>query len=262
MNQKVISILGPSHSASTMLGAMLGSSHEFDKLFHIGEAYAYFNKNHQKYGWSRCVSSFNCRIWKPIQPNIPLEDIFRKIFTVYNFDIIIDSSKNIAWNQLQRTCIENSGYDHQFVMTWRDLPNLAKSALKRSAQPKCAIREISYYIKALREFNNIYLVNVKHLINEPGETLKEICGVLNIPYFEGKEYYWNFKHHHKFGAGITTKHINDPASASFNKKREQQVPIKIPEEVMEYINNKKEEIKELLETKVINKMILKEISIA
>jgi len=209
-NMKVIFIAGADFSGSTMLGAILASSpDEHISIFHIGEAHAYFNDRNNKYG--KVVSS--SEIWNKIPPNIGYTNAYNFIFSMLKVNTIIDSSKNLDYLSSQHKESIKNGYEFITLIPYRPFPKIYKSAIKRHGSTHKAEKNILKYIEILNYIveNDIRykVVSIAQLITEPTGTTKDLCLFSGIPYFSGKEEYWNFKQHHihgnkKQGVELTT----------------------------------------------------------
>ena len=57
-----------------------------------------------------------------------------------------------------------------------------------------------------------FSVNYNDLAENPKGTLEKICLVLNMPYFDGKERFWEKPHHYLFGSGGILKQFDTRTS--------------------------------------------------
>ena len=249
-SKSVVSILGASHSASTMLGAMLGSSSSTGEVFHIGEAYAFFEESHPKSGWQNCVSEDACSIWTKISPRTEPEDAFHQIFSIAPCDTLIDSSKNLVWVARSTHKLNTLNIDSKLLLTLPNISYLVQSAHHRQVPNKTIYRQVQYYERAISLFDGIWCLRAESLISKPAETLSEVCDALRVPYFSGKEKYWEFEHHHKYGSAMTRRHIRNPSSATIDPTRIKRKLSQTPPELIEFAANKSRIIETLLLQKV------------
>lgn len=62
-----------------------------------------------------------------------------------------------------------------------------------------------YYKRFLQTGLPFIVLGYNRLVEEPAATQEKLCGLLNIPYFPGKERFWEKQHHHLFGSIGTRK---------------------------------------------------------
>ena len=54
-------------------------------------------------------------------------------------------------------------------------------------------------------------INYNELVSNLPHSLQQLCQAIGIPWFEGKESFWNKEQHHFFGSGGVRKVLADPA---------------------------------------------------
>jgi hypothetical protein len=109
---------------------------------------------------------------------------------------------------------------------WKEPLDLANSFWKRprtrEESHERLRKQLEYYRQALHLFEQqnipVLVVPLANLLRQPGRMLKRICEEIGISYFPGKERYWNFEHHHLYGAAVQKAQIKDPLSASYEMR--------------------------------------------
>ena len=194
-NKQVIFITGTSYSGSTLLDMILSND---TKGISLGEVNAFFRpyrKHHLE------------------QFNIEKENktIFYKAFlngegklyqSIFNLDpkveFIVDSSKDIFWINFQIKNLIRQGIDYKIVLIYKSAENLAYSFYKRNIFNKWQKHYIKYYKKLFYfDFELIYVKSDEIFSNL--DLLKNLCTMLNIPFFVNKKKYWNKNHKTLFG---------------------------------------------------------------
>jgi hypothetical protein len=74
-------------------------------------------------------------------------------------------------------------------------------AIRMVASRKLAAK-LSYYQAFRREFGDgsCVVVDTDRLVRDPAAVSRRLCEALDVPYFAGKENYWNFRHDYRFGS--------------------------------------------------------------
>jgi hypothetical protein len=222
MHKRVIFIGGSSFSGSTLLGCILGSNPQSPfNTFHLGEVHAFFNPQHPKYGKPFGALQTGGIIWKDIDCSVGPENAYYEIFKKSKSNIIIDSSKNINWLKIQHDCCKHHDWSFQLLVSYRTFAGIWDSGKRRNLEYKRNLSNIMYYPRLLSEIQrmgiNFSVINISFLINSPAEITQKICTSVNLPYFNGKENYWNFNHYHLYGSSTQRKQMKDPKNASFYK---------------------------------------------
>lgn len=194
----LINICGVGRSGTTMLDLMLGNAQD---AFSCGELYAWFRPwrtHHLKISCS--CNKLSCPIWDKIK-NYPESKFHQKIFEQLNANFVIDSSKEISW------IIDNNNWAFKNsirvvnLLIWKHPVHIAYSHWKRGRSLWNWHKSfILYYHNFFQANIPFYSVNYNELASEPVGKLKDICGKLNMEYFEGKERFWEKQHHHLYGS--------------------------------------------------------------
>jgi hypothetical protein len=214
-SRRIIFICGADHSGSTLIGCALASepgvSHD---VFHVGECHAFFDKAHPKFAKVPANSS----VWPNVDANVSTGDVYAEIFRNSGARIVVDSSKKLEWALAQARACKRSGIDFSVLVTIRPFAELIYSLTKRDVELGQAIKRIKYYRAFLRFIDRanpsaIYGVDTKNFCEDPAVHLEALCRIMDIPYFPGKEMYWNFRHQHLFGASVQRRQIHAKAGS-------------------------------------------------
>jgi hypothetical protein len=123
-------------------------------------------------------------------------------------DFVVDSSKDLCWLIDTQGWAVTSGIQVFKLLLWKNPINLAYSHWKRRGKLTAWRHEfVSYYGKFFETglpFRSVYF---NDLVSDPQRKLAEICAVVGMPYFDGKERFWEKQHHHLFGSQGTYKQV-------------------------------------------------------
>ena len=214
-SRKVIFICGADHSGSTLIGCALASAPgDGREVFHVGECHAFFDTAHPKFA----KVPPNSTIWPNIDPNVPASGVYAEIFRKSDARIVIDSSKKLKWALAQAKACRREGIEFSVLVTIRPFVELVYSLTKRDVEITQAIKRIRYYQACLRFIDrgkpsSVYAIDTKTFCEAPAIQLEALCQRVGIPYFAGKEMYWNFDHQHLFGASVQRRQIHAKAGA-------------------------------------------------
>jgi hypothetical protein len=87
------------------------------------------------------------------------------------------------------------------VVTWKSPLGLSYSAWKRGRNVDAWRGEFVGYYDRLRALGlPVLKVSVDDLLQDPGQQLRALCEALRMPYFHGKERFWEKQHHQLFGS--------------------------------------------------------------
>jgi hypothetical protein len=128
-------------------------------------------------------------------------------------DFVIDSSKELCWVIDTQKWAVARGIKVFNLLLWKNPIDLAYSHWKRGRGLTDWRRPfVSYYSKLLETrlpFRSIYF---NDLVSDPQRKLAEICAVVGMPYFDGKERFWEKQHHHLFGSHGVYRQVADKDS--------------------------------------------------
>lgn len=215
MKKKVIFIGGTAYSGSTFFDMTIAN----DPLgFSLGEIQAYFNPWRPHHFHPRCsCGSPDCKFWT-LWREVPQEDIYKAIFEHFpSLEFIVDSSKDPLWIKRQSEAVSKQGLEARHILIWKTPLEFASSYRKRK-------RAGSWYRQWVN-YHRIYMTLVPRWgairyrsYAEGHETLAQVCDYLDIPYFRGKEKFWEKTHHMVFGNNSARVHLGTDNKASQNHR--------------------------------------------
>ncbi len=212
--KQVIFVGSTAYSGSTFLDLTL--AHD-EAGFSCGEVYALFLPTRPHHVNPKCVafpkcgcSESGCRVWQRILSNGP-EHLYQSIFDQFaDVDFIVDSSKDPFWIAQQTQRLAKAQIAVKHIAIWKSPLEIAASFAKRGEEHKWEKSWVSYY----RNFETLLgenwrAVRYKDFVKDPS-TLQQLCKVLDIPHFAGKDEYWR-KHpyHTLFGNHSARIHLQE-----------------------------------------------------
>jgi hypothetical protein len=189
-----------------MLDLMLG--HGAD-AFSCGEVVAWFRPWRAHHFEARQYPS---ELWKRIG-GVPEDRFHSNAASELGVRFIVDSSKDEAWVLDTQRWAKRNGMSVFNLMLWKDPLSHAHSFWKRGASlnqwKKHYIRYYQRMIEAGIPFSSVHF---EELVEDPSGKLKAICALVGMPYFEGKERFWEGDHDHLFGSLGTRKQVEEGVS--------------------------------------------------
>lgn len=202
--KKVIFVGGTAYSGSTFLDMTLGND---SRGFSVGEVNYLYNPVFPHHGTPVCgCGNTQCRFWdgfRDIQPTKLYEEIFHRL---PNIEFIVDSSKNPHWIRRQSASLKRSGIECKHILIWKTPTELADSFKKRGRFMDWKRSWINYhrtYIAATGDWSSV--MYQKYL--QSSTALEHICKSVGIPFFVGKERFWEKQHHLLFGNDSARVHL-------------------------------------------------------
>lgn len=223
----LINVCGADRSGTTMLDLMLGNSAD---AFSCGEVYAWFRPWRKHHFDIDCdCGKKPCPIWSKLK-NLPDNKFHATVIDKLQMQFVIDSSKELCWVlDSQVWAIENN-FKVVNLIIWKDPISLAFSYWKRKGNLLLWKKKFIRYHKSIIEAKIPFIaVNHNDLSSNPQVKLAEICNAVGMPYFKGKEQFWEKTHHHLFGSAGTRKQVtagnsviraSDKFSAEFENHRD------------------------------------------
>lgn len=210
--KKVIFIGGTAYSGSTFLDMILANS---PQGFSCGEVYALFNpfrKHHIDY---KCgCGDPHCKVWETVK-EAGAANLYQRIFEIFpNLEFIVDSSKDPLWISDRIKDLTDSGIRVRNILIWKSPEEFYFSRTKRNQKRGWKRSWINYHKLYFRNVDQWIAVSYKNFATFP-DVLERICKRLEIPFFEGKQNYWEKKHHTLFGNTSAKIHLYDSQSESF-----------------------------------------------
>lgn len=206
--KKLINICSAARSGSTMLDLILGND---NRVFSLGEIYAWFRPHRKHHFKIKCTcKNENCP-WDRLK-EITEAEFYKTCFQLLDVDVLVDSSKNIPWVKDNNLCASQDKIKVYNILLYKEPVSFMYSFWKRGISINKARKNI--FIKYYNRFFETQLpfvsLNYNKLVADPQSVLKKLCQVLDIPYFDGKERFWEKEHHHLFGSLGTRKQLSSP----------------------------------------------------
>lgn len=203
--QSIILVCGASRSGSTMLDLIIGNATD---AFSCGEVYAWFRpfrKHHFKISCSCGVDP--CGVWEKIK-KVRENEFHISAMRELGVNHIIDSSKDICWVIDAQKWGGHNHLEVRNLLIWKDPVDHAYSYWKRGYKVDYWKKSfIGYYLKFINSSIPFISINYTELINNPSQLTEKICKMIDIPYFSGKERFWEKNHHCLFGSGGVKKQL-------------------------------------------------------
>jgi hypothetical protein len=203
----LINVCGATRSGTTVLDLMLGNASD---AFSCGEVYARFRPQRKHHFSARCrCGQAPCPIWETIG-NVPGNQFHATVFKELGVKFVVDSSKELCWLiDSQKWAVVNRIMVFKLLL-WKNPVELAYSHWKRGRNLNGWCHEfISYYSKFFATGLPFRSVHYNGLVGSPQRKLREICEIVGMPYFDGKERFWEKRHHHLFGSHGVAKQVAD-----------------------------------------------------
>lgn len=235
--KKIIFILGGARTGTTMLDAILGNARD---AFSCGEMYAWFRPWHiNHYSIDCACGNANCSIWKKLK-EFDETEIYDAIFKELNVNYIIDSSANLAWVIDQNLRLKNR-YDIINLVIWKNPITLYYSYWKREIKKIKGLHSFSsnfkkYYGNIIKSGLPFYSVKYESFVNDTSTVLKKLCEVIDMPYFEGKDRFWEKEHHFLYGSYGVKKQILNKTSMIIREESKPEEFNQVMTEVQDYIS--------------------------
>jgi hypothetical protein len=220
-----IFILSTAFSGSTMLDLMLANGQDG---FSCGELSAYFRPWRPHHNHPHCgCGNPNCIIW-PRLKEYGEDQIYTGIFREFpQVKHVVDTSKDISWLRAQNNYLKSQNIKPIYIVLWKDPLEYALSCWKRGKSNGWARKWTDYYSNVFSIIDKWVTVRYKDLAENPQDTLRGLCSKIGIPYFDGKEHFWNGKYHSLFGSDSVKLHLVEKNSREFQellKARERAKP--------------------------------------
>ncbi len=218
MAKKVIFVIETRFSGSTFFHLTLAND---PKGFAVGEVKSLFRptRAHHRRSVRSCqCGDPSCDLWDRAEKN-GMDRLYESIFDIHpEVDFIVDSNKDILWTQHHTSRLAKQGIEVKIILIWKTLIEYAHSLQKRSYPLE---NDLPLWIRFHRNFysffNHFGALKYKNYTENHKTTLQETCNYLGIPYFEGKEQYWEKKHHSLRGNSSAKLHQYSKDSPGYQK---------------------------------------------
>jgi hypothetical protein len=205
----LVSVSGTSYSGSTALCLMLGHG---AGCFAAGEVAALFEPSAPHHREPRCgCGDSACRLWLELRECGAagfLAELARRSPELHTF---VDSSKSIDWIAARARERRAAGGVAREVLIWKAPLAFARSMSKRG-RSDWARTWVDYHLRLFSALPDAICVSHAALVRNPAAVLAALCAALDLPYFAGKECYWEQTHHLLFGNHSARRHLYEAGS--------------------------------------------------
>jgi len=194
----IINVGGVGRSGTTMLHLMLGNAPD---AFACGEVQSWFRPDMKHHFRITCPCGNDpCPVWQKLR-HLEAHQFHVEACRRLNVKFVIDASKALSWFLDVRRWAGTTGPDVFNVFIWKDLVDLAHSFWKRGYPRMLWRAEFVKYYRRLEQCGlPVIAVNYNELVREPKKKLADLCRVLGMEYFDGKERFWEKESHHLFSS--------------------------------------------------------------
>jgi hypothetical protein len=207
----VIFVGGTSYSGSTLIDMILAND---PAGISCGEVYAVFypfRRHHLR------LKELGERIdWRAMRESGP-QNLYLNLFKQFpECHFVVDSSKSPLWISERSKELDALGIRTVNVLIWKSPDEFRASRRKRGRERNWEREWINYhryYFTLVRDWRS---VRYRDLVTKR-ETLPQLCSFVGIPYFPGKEEYWNSEQHSVFGNDTARIHLFEQSTAQFEK---------------------------------------------
>ena len=184
----LINVCSASFSGSTMLDLMLGNAQD---SFSCGEVYAWFRPYRMHHFHINCSCGQSiCPIWERLK-SVPESKFHTSVIQSLKMKFVIDSSKDLTWVLDNHNWAKSNSIRVFNLLLWKDPIHLAHSYWKRNYNPTAWRNEfINYYGSFIKSGFPFIAVNYNELARDPERKLTEICRMVGMEYFDGRERFW------------------------------------------------------------------------
>lgn len=199
--KKVIFVGGTAYSGSTFFHMILAND---PKGFACGEIRWLFHP-HQPHHVNRACGCGDpsCNLWREVLRNGE-ENLYKTIFALHpEVEFIVDSSKHPFWIRKQSEQLQRQGIQPKHILIWKTPLEFAYSAKKKNLLKNWDTGWLNYHRLYFSMISPWRSVRYAALTQDP-TVLANVCEQLDIPYFAGKEQYWN-KVHHVYGGNRSAR---------------------------------------------------------
>jgi len=216
MVRKVIFVGSASFSGSTVLDMCLGND---PAGFSVGELSYYLNPVKPNYRHAKCgCGDLQCDIWPRIRQG-GAERAYESIFAAFpEVNFIVDSSKDPFWIDRQTRYLARKGIETRRIVIWKTPLEIASSYRKRGRFEDWERAWTNYHRIFSSLFSEWRAIPYSVFANDING-LRRVCEYLAIPYFAGKERYWEKTHHLLFGNNTARVHLYEDGSPGFAKMK-------------------------------------------
>jgi len=237
-NRKLILIMAPSHSGSTLVDLVISSATE---AFGLGEIHAIRKDKYKSREVPICsIHHENCTFWNEsrwnkIENYLIQNRVKRQLSRFINYRyklydylmkesgkrVLIDSSKYPEWVQYSMKKIKQTNIEVYLVYLLRD-PRAICNSWHRKYPEWSMDKIISEHKANLKKMNNVFeeaavkkiKVYYEDIATEPNHSFGRLFSFMNENYSQDYIKYWQYEHHHIGGNSGTKSLIHKYQSSS------------------------------------------------
>ena len=209
----VIFVGGTSFSGSTLTDMILAND---PGGISCGEVYAIFYpfRRHHLH-LEQLSQAFD---WREMRESGP-KNLYTNIFNRFpDCRFIVDSSKSPLWISERSSELRALGVRVEHVLVWKTPSEFRASCEKRGRERGWRREWVNYHRYYFTLIEGWRSIPYRDLVTD-SDVLPRICSSLRIPYFPGKEQYWNNVQHTVFGNDTTRIHLHDQSSDQYASVR-------------------------------------------
>ena len=213
--KKVIFVGGTEFSGSTFFHMILAND---ANGLAIGEAHNIMRPSRPYHFQMHCsCGEHPCSLWQELK-DAGEQQLYSELFSRFpDVDFIVDSSKNPFWIQDQKAVLHRQGIAFQDIVVWKTPYEFAQSYHKRGSTESWERSWIVYHQLYYTLFDAWRTVRY-HDLTSDHSTLQSVCNFLGLPYFDGKERYWERSSHHVVGGNPSARvHLYSGDNANFQE---------------------------------------------
>jgi len=213
-DKKVIFIGGTAYSGSTFLDMVLANAPDG---FSCGEVNALFYPYRKHHLNPVCgCGEAACTLWREVKKG-GVKRLYQTIFELCpEVNIVVDSSKDPNWIRERSNELREAGISVENILIWKTPEEFFASRSKRGKAKGWEREWVNYHRYYFSQIENWISLPYKQLAASI-EVLEQLCNLIGIPFFDGKEEYWNKKHHTLFGNTSAKIHLYDKQSTSYKQ---------------------------------------------
>jgi len=189
-----------------MLDLMLGND---PNAFSCGEVYAWFRPSKPHHLVLDCSCGQQpCPVWTRLT-GVPEREFHAAATREPGIDTVVDSSKDLNWLLDTNAWGAERGFKVFNLFIWKSPVNHVYSYWKRGEDVSRWHREFhKYCARFLSTRLPFHTVSYESLVRDPQATLADVCKLVGLPYFSGKQRFWEETTHHcLFGSGAVRKQL-------------------------------------------------------
>jgi hypothetical protein len=207
----LINVCGASFSGTTMLDLMLGNAPEAASCGEVGAWYR--PRRRDRLALNCPCGADPCPRWAPFGA-IAEDQFHREAMDRWGIGLLVDSTKRLSWVVDANRWAAQAGIRAVNLLIWKDPVTHAYSHWKRGTPLREARRRfVRYHGRLLGMGLPLATVHYDDFTRSPGSHLAEACRVAGVPYFPGRERFWDRRHHNLFGNEGTRGQVGRPEGA-------------------------------------------------